>query len=80
MSDDLHRKVRTFIDARFAGARGKGDEESLLESGVIDSLGVLELAGWVGDTCNVELTDDDLHPDNFDSVSSLVRFLASKAG
>ena len=79
MSDDLHRKVRTFIDGRFAGARARSDEESLLDTGVIDSLGVLALASWVGETCNIELTDDDLTPANFDSVTSIVRFIESKA-
>lgn len=79
MSDDLHRKVRAFINGRFAGARARSDEESLLEAGVIDSLGVLALATWVGETCEIQLADDDLTPDNFDSVASIVRFLESKA-
>lgn len=79
MSDDLHHKVRAFIDGRFAGARTRSDEDSLLDSGVIDSLGILDLAGWLDETCGVELGDDDLTATNFDSVAAIVRFLESKS-
>jgi acyl carrier protein len=79
MSDGLRQKVRAFIDARFAGARAKSDDDSLLDTGVIDSLGILALASWIGETWDIELSDDDLTPDNFDSVTSMVRFLESKA-
>jgi acyl carrier protein len=79
MMSDHHQKVRAFINGRFAGARAMGDEESLLDAGVIDSLGVLALATWIGQTWNIELADDDLTPDNFDSVASIVRFLESTA-
>jgi len=79
MSDDLHQKVRAFVDGRFAGARARSDEDSLLDSGVIDSLGILDLAGWLGETWGLELDDDDLTAANFDSVAAIVRFLESKS-
>ncbi|MBN2183830.1 MAG: acyl carrier protein [Candidatus Krumholzibacteriota bacterium] len=55
-----------------------GDSDSFLESGIIDSTGILELVGFVEDEFNIEVTDDELVPDNFDSLDRLVSYVGRK--
>lgn len=81
MSEDAVRaKVRAFIVERFpaVAARKLTDEDSLLESGVIDSLGILDLATFIDRELGVQLADDELTPENFDSIAALSRFLAAR--
>lgn len=54
------------------------DEESFLDSGIVDSLGVLELATYVEDTFAIEVPDEEVIPDNFDSISKLTAYISRK--
>ena len=56
-----------------------GDDVSFLDEGVVDSTGVLELVMFVEETFNVEVDDEDIVPDNFDSVHNLAVYIESKA-
>jgi acyl carrier protein len=81
MSDTVVRsKVRSFITQRFPAvtSRTMPDDASLLSSGAIDSLGILDLATYIGSEFGIELEDDDLNADNFDSIDSITRFLQEK--
>ena len=49
--------------------------ESLLDAGVIDSTGVMELIGFLETRFEIEIPDDDLLPENFYSVSSILDYL-----
>lgn len=54
------------------------DDESFLEAGVVDSLGVVELVSFVEETYNIEVPDDDIVPDNFDSVDNLAGYISRR--
>lgn len=54
------------------------DEESFLDSGIVDSLGVLELATFVEDSFDIEVPDEEVIPDNFDSISKLTAYIGRK--
>jgi len=56
------------------------DSGSLLELGIIDSTGVLELVGFLEETWKISVEDDDLVPDNLDSIDNLVAFIKRKNG
>lgn len=75
-------KLRAFIANRFplVAARKIGDDDSLLESGVVDSLGILELVTYLDTEFGIQLADDELSPENFGSVNRISRFLVSKRG
>jgi acyl carrier protein len=49
----------------------------LLENGVVDSLGLLQLIEWVGDRFDLPVADMDLAPNNFQSVNAIRDFVAS---
>jgi len=78
---DVRTAIRDFIVDSFM--MGKGGDEltdsgSLLDIGIIDSTGVLELVGFLEETYGITIDDEDLVPDNLDSIDNLVRFVGSK--
>ncbi len=78
---DVKTQIRKFILKSFmAGepAEALKDEESFLERGIIDSTGVLELVAFLEETFKLKVADDELVPENLDSVDTLVRFIAEK--
>ncbi len=56
------------------------NDDSLLEAGVVDSVAVMEMILFVEETFNVEVADQEIIPDNFDSVNRLANFIRSKIG
>lgn len=78
--NDLKEVVRKFILDTFPLARNKniGYEESLLETGIIDSLGILEIVNFLIEELDVDIEEDDLIPDNFNTVFSMVHFIERK--
>jgi acyl carrier protein len=54
------------------------DDASFLEEGIVDSTGVLELVMFVEETFDVTVEDDELLPENFDSVSQLATYIRRK--
>ena len=73
-------RIRTFVLEQFPLARRRplSDDDSLLESGIVDSLGILELVNFVIEQFGVEVTDEDLQPENFDSIASLTTFVETR--
>ena len=54
------------------------DNVSFLEEGIIDSLGVLELSMFVEETFGFQVMQQDLTPENFDSVNNLAAYIRKK--
>jgi len=52
--------------------------DSLLEKGVIDSTGVLELVAFLEERYAIEVQDDEVIPDNLDSVTKVATYVTSK--
>jgi acyl carrier protein len=57
-----------------------GDDASLIESGIIDSFGVVELVHFVQEEFGIPVADHELVPDNLDSVCKLSAFIIRKQG
>ena len=49
-----------------------GDEDQLVESGIIDSLGIMTLLSFLEEKYSIQISSDELIPENFDSVSAVV--------
>jgi len=54
------------------------DDASLLDEGIVDSTGVLELVLFVEEQFNIEVLDNEIVPDNFDSVNRLAAYIEQK--
>ena len=79
-SDDARAQIRGYVMSHFhlARTRDLGDEDSLLDAQVIDSLGILELVGYLEDAFAIQVTDDELTPENFASIGALARFVSRR--
>lgn len=77
----VDQEVRAFIVSSFLFGQNEsdlGNDSSFLESGLIDSTGVLELVSFLETTYGVTVEDDELVPDNLDSVNRVVAFVNRK--
>jgi acyl carrier protein len=75
---DIKAQIRRYVAQNFLFSDNGfelSDDASFLEEGIVDSTGVLELVLFVEDTYNIEVDDDEIVPDNFDSVGSLAAFI-----
>jgi len=78
---DTVATIRQFIFDNFlfdAAEEDLGNDDSFLEQGVIDSTGVLELVEWLEDTFDISVDDEELIPENLDSVNQLAAFITKK--
>lgn len=78
---DLLQDLRNYVIAEaFHGKPPAGftDDFDLIESGVMDSLLMMNLITYVSQQHSVEFGPNDLVPKNFNSVSALNQFLATK--
>jgi acyl carrier protein len=72
--------VRQFIFNQFPTARHRslGDADPLLESGIIDSLGVLDVVGFIESEFKITVADEDLTPENFQNIRRISEFVEKK--
>jgi acyl carrier protein len=78
----IEESIRNYIaeNILFSGnGYGYSDDASFLEEGIVDSMGIMELVMFVGDTFGITVEDEELVPDNFDSVSRLASYIRLKA-
>lgn len=78
---DNKTKVRDYIveNFLFGDASPLGDDDmSLLDGGIIDSVGVMELVAFLEQDFELSIEDDELVPENLDSVNNLCGFIARK--
>ncbi|MGC1484874.1 MAG: acyl carrier protein [Candidatus Acidiferrum sp.] len=76
----IEDRVRDFVLKQFPLARKNGlkPEERWLESGLIDSLGILDLVHFLEEEFKVQVTDEELLPDNFQSLQAVSAFVRTK--
>jgi len=72
----IQREVRHYIQNELRRDIGSvGDADSLLEAGAVDSLGVLALVSFIEGQYGVTVSDDDMMPENFDSIDAIAVFV-----
>ncbi len=81
--EELEREVREFIVENFLF--GNADdapepEESFMEIGLVDSTGVLEMVAFLEEEYEIEVADDQLTPDNLDSIRQIAKFVHGLRG
>lgn len=76
-------EVEKFVVEEIAVGRGIDSiahDEDLLASDILDSLGIMELVAFLEEKEGIRVTDDDLTPENFQTVDSIVVFVERKKG
>ncbi|MBN1351390.1 acyl carrier protein [candidate division KSB1 bacterium] len=74
----LDNEFRQFISENFIVSRQINDEDSLLDNGIIDSTGVLELVSFIEERFGVAVEDEEMVPENLDSIKQLKAFVQRK--
>ena len=76
----MKHELRQFIVENYLFGRddGFGEDDSFLERGIIDSTGVMELVAFIEQRYHVKVEDEELLPENLDSLARLARFLETK--
>ncbi len=69
--------VRSFISETFF-VDDFAEEDSFLQNGIIDSMGMMELVAFIESTYGFKVGDEELIPENLDSLSNVCRFVERK--
>ena len=78
---DVEQKIKTYIASNILFSDNGypyPDDASFLDKGIVDSMNVLELVSFVEKQFGIVVEDQDLIPDNFDSVSRLADYVRGK--
>lgn len=75
-------QIRSFIVTNFyvADPTKLASSASLLDSGIVDSTGVLEVITFIEETFGFKIADAEMIPDNLDSIDAINAFVARKVG
>lgn len=80
---DLANEIRNFIVDNFLYGDTTvplGEDDSLLQKGLIDSTGILEVVSFIEEKFGIGVEDDDLIPDNLDSIGAIAKYVMRKQG
>lgn len=78
----MEPQIRTYLlTTPAAAAVAKlADHDSLLAAGVIDSVAMIDLIAHLERTYQIHVSEDDMTPENFDSVTAIARYVQGKRG
>jgi len=74
----VSERIKKFLVQQFPATKNVGNNESLLNNGLIDSLGILEVVAFIEKEFGITVSDEDLLPENFGSVHSVSNFVGQK--
>lgn len=79
-SQPVTARIKAYLIEHFPSARDHalGDDDHLLANGILDSLGVLDLVGYLEQEFGIAVADDDLLPEHFETLRRLTAFVEDK--
>ena len=80
--DNTEEKIRRFMAVKFPVMTGQGEvngQESLINGGIIDSLGILDLITFLEEQFEITVTNEDLTPNNFETIALIASFVSAKS-
>ena len=82
MKDTVAQQITSFIVENFLFGEsidGLKDTDSFLDNGIIDSTGILELVSFIEETYAIQVKDEELIPENLDSVANVTAYVQRKS-
>jgi acyl carrier protein len=81
-ANSIGPQIQSFIVRTFPAARKRtiNEDVQLLESGIVDSLGVLDIVAFLEKSFMIKISDEELTPENFASIKRLAEFVEKKRG
>lgn len=80
---EAEKKIRDFILENYLFTDDQSElnnGDSFLEQGIIDSTGIMEVIYFIEEQFSIAVEDEEMIPDNLDSVNNLMKFISSKQG
>jgi acyl carrier protein len=80
--EQIEREVRQFVIDNFLFGEGEtqfSNDDSFLEKGLVDSMGILTLVAFVQDKYAITVADEELVPKNWDSIKRITGFVQGKS-
>jgi acyl carrier protein len=77
----IEKQIKNFVVENFLfgeSNNGLNDDDSLLEKGIMDSTGVLELVAFIEENYRIKVKDEELIPENLDSIAYISDFIRRK--
>jgi acyl carrier protein len=81
MSNATQQSIRNFIETSFLFREGRdalGEEDSLIDAGLIDSTGILELVSYIENEFGLLVEDEEIVPENLDSIARIAAYVERK--
>jgi len=78
---ETERKIRDFVLRNYlftTDENAQRNDQSLMQTGVLDSTGILELISFLYEAFEVQVDDEEMVPENLDSVAQLTTFVTGK--
>ena len=77
---DIRKKLREFIknNCLLGNDSNLTDDDSFMGKGIVDSTGILEVVSFVEENFGFKLPDEDLMPENLDSINNLVKYVTAR--
>ncbi len=78
---NLKASIRQFIITyiiKDGGITDIKDEEQLIIGGIIDSLGILKLLAFLQQNYSIEITPEELNPENFNTINTITKLVDNK--
>ena len=78
---DVLSTVRRHITDQYLSRSGLdevGDDEPLLDSGIIDSMGIIQLVSFLESEFNIEVDDEEILPEHFETMAGITAFVTTK--
>ena len=81
-TDSIEQRIHGFLLEKFPLARKSGvnKDTALLEKGILDSLGILDVVSFLENEFSLVVSDEELVPENFQSLGTLTTFVLRKTG
>ena len=77
--NDVKNDIKKYIlEASLSDVKDVEDDALIFENGLLDSMGLLFLIEFLGETFEVEVNDEELNPKNFESINNIVSFVNNK--
>ncbi|NIO21783.1 MAG: acyl carrier protein [Candidatus Aenigmarchaeota archaeon] len=78
---DARNLIKQFIESELLYDKDSvnvGEKDSLIETGVIDSLGIVKLLAFLEETFSIRIPDDELIPENFETIEAISLLIGNK--
>ncbi|MBN9551630.1 MAG: acyl carrier protein [Alphaproteobacteria bacterium] len=79
-TETYSEQIRSFLVSNFyvGDVRALGNDTSLLDQGIVDSTGVMEIVGFIEETFGITVEDSELLPENLDSIRGIEQYIIRK--